>query len=227
MKRVSRCLTISLAIALCVLSASARRVSGRVPELDNMSDKELIYSVDLGKHADLIRNFQVKEATRLLNGPYNPDRTGVSIETYRNKEVIILTIPTDRLFAPNSTELAKSADALLTPLKRYMKAGAEDMYRVLLVMHTDNTGSEAYTDKLSMDRAASVFNWFTENGCNTDYLFPRARGASEPNRTSGELTDILRANNTMEKRAANRRLEIYLIPGEKMSDMAKKGRIVF
>lgn len=227
MKIVLKYLTISAILMVFACGATAKRLPGRIAELDAMSNKELITSVDLDKYADLIRAFQVKEATRLLNSTYNPKRTGVNIETYRNKEVIIITIPTDRLFSPNSTELCATAESLLIPLKRYMKAGTEDLYRVLMVVHTDNTGSETYTDKLSMDRAASVFNWFVVNGCNTDYLFPRASGASEPNLISGELTDLASANDTMEKRAANRRLEVYLIPGERMIDMAKRGRIAF
>ena len=37
----------------------------------------------------------------------------------------------------------------------------------------------------------------------------------------------LKANTSMENRDANRRLEIYLMPGEKMVEQAKKGRIAF
>lgn len=227
MKRVLNWLAISLIIIAVAVPVSAKRTPGRIAELDNMNEKELITSVETGKQAGLVSAFQTKEATRLFNGPYNPDRTGANVETYRNKEVIIITIPTDRLFAPNDVELKAGAETLLTPLKRYMKPGSEDMYRVLLVMHTDNTGSEAYTDRLSVDRAAAVFNWLAGNGCNTDYLFPRAHGASEPNMLSGDISDIIKANDTMEKRAANRRMEIFLIPGKRMVDMAKKGRIAF
>ncbi len=227
MKKVSRCLTISLLLAIVAFSAFAAKKQGRNPELDAMSDREIITSVDPGKQADLIRAFQTKEATRLFNGPYNPKRTGANVETYRNKEVIIVTIPTDKLFAPNETELKSNADAMLSPLKRYMKDDSEDMYRLLMVMHTDNTGSEAYTDMLSLKRAQAVFNWFEENGCDTDFLFMRARGASEPNALSGDISNIIKANDTFEKRADNRRLEIYLIPGKKMVEAAKKGRIAF
>ena len=34
-------------------------------------------------------------------------------------------------------------------------------------------------------------------------------------------------NNTMNNRSKNRRLEIYLMPGRRMLEQAKKGRIVF
>lgn len=227
MKRVLKCLTLSLLLLFGVLSSEAAKKGGRNPELDAMSDKELITSVDPGKYSELVSAFQTKEATRLFNSTYNPDKNGSNVETYRNKEVIIITIPTDKLFLPNETSLRKSASVFLTPLKRYMKENSEDMYRVLMVMHTDNTGSEAYTDRLSLERAESVFNWFAENGCDTNYLFMRARGASEPNAVSGSYEDIIKANDTYEKRSANRRLEIFLIPGKRMIEAAKTGRIAF
>lgn len=227
MKRALKCLTISLVLGLSATAFEASARSGRDPELDAMNDNELIHSVETGKQANLVREFQIKEATRLYNGDYNPKTTGANVETYRNKEVIIITIPTDRLFAPNETSLKPEAEALLKPLSRYMKPATEDMYRLLMVMHTDNTGSEAYTDQLSLDRAVAVFDWFEDNGYDTDYVFMRARGASEPNASSGNISDILKANDTYEKRYANRRLEIFLIPGERMIDEAKKGRIAF
>ena len=34
-------------------------------------------------------------------------------------------------------------------------------------------------------------------------------------------------NNSMSNRERNRRLEVYLVPGKKMLEQAKKGRIVF
>ncbi len=227
MNRALRILTSSLLLAAGVLTLSAQKKStGRNPELDAMNNTELITSLDLGKNADLVRQFQIKEATRLINGPFNPKTTGANVETYRNKEVIIITIPADKLFAPNETQLSDKAATYLTPLKRFLKPGEEDVWRVLLVMHTDNTGSEAYTDRLSMQRVESVFVWLQDAGASTSYLFPSARGASDPLNVTPE-GGVKGANDTMQKRAANRRLEIYLIPGKKMLESAKKGRIAY
>lgn len=227
MKKVLRCLAISAVVAAVTTLSLAKTPQGRDAALDAMSEVELIHSVNVGKQADLIRSFQIKEATRLVNGDYNPKKHGTEVDTYRNKEVIIITIPTDKLFAPNATDLKQGAAAFLNPVKRYLKPSHKDMYRVLLKVHTDNTGSESYTDNLSLRRAESLFEWFASAGCDTDYLFARALGASEPAISSGSVADIVKANDTMEKRAANRRIEIYLIPGKKMVDAAKTGRIAF
>lgn len=188
----------------------------RDDDLDDLSFVEMLNSVSLdAKSADLIRKFQEKEGrNRLHNKEYN-SKNGCTVETFRNKEVLLVTIPASKLFMPNETTLRAGAQQLLAPFKRYLKD--PDMYRVLMVMHTDNTGSETYRDKLTEERSEAVFEWFENQHVNTKYLFPYSYGDEMP----------LVQNNTMNNRAKNRRLEIYLVPGKKMLDQAKKGRIVF
>ena len=104
--------------------------------LDDLSFVEMLNSVPLdAKSADLIRKFQEKEGrNRLHNKEYN-SKNGCTVETFRNKEVLLVTIPASKLFMPNETTLCPGAQQLLAPLKRYLKD--PDMYRVLMVMHTD------------------------------------------------------------------------------------------
>lgn len=187
----------------------------RFRELDQLSFVEMLNSVELGKNADLVRRFQAKEgSSKLINGKYGP-KSGCTVEAYRNKEVLVITIPAHLLFAPNDTELRSSASEYLQPIKKYLKE--PDMYRVLLAMHTDNTGSDKYRDQLTLDRVESVFNWFEESNADTRYLFDYALSDDIP----------LVPNTSMENRSKNRRLEIYLVPGKQMLEQAKKGRIVF
>lgn len=187
--------------------------------LEDMTFTQMLKSVDLSsepKAADLIRKFQDLEARqKIMNGPLSPKNSGCTVEAFRKKEVILITIPADLLFAPNDTELSKSASKFLTPIKRYMKN--QDMFRVLLVMHTDNTGSEQYREDITAERVDAVTSWFDNNGADTSYVFSYAFGDDAP------LVD----NTSMENRAKNRRLEIYLMPGEKMLEEAKKGKIDF
>ena len=187
----------------------------RSAELDDLDFIEMLNSVDPGSASSLIQKFQAKEGkNRLLNGKYNPSGE-CKVETFRNKEVLLVTIPAHLLFDPNEVELKKEASEYLSPIKRYLKE--QDMFRVMLVMHTDNTGSPDYRDKLTLDRVDSVFDWFEDSGIDTTYLFSYALGDDMP----------LRPNDSMENRRLNRRLEIYLVPGQKMVDQAKKGRIAF
>lgn len=187
--------------------------------LEDLTFSQMLKTVDLSKEkkaADLIRKFQDVEArSKLMNGPLSPKQGKCNIEAFRNKEVILVTIPASELFAPNSTDLAKGAERLLNPIKRYMKD--PDMFRVLFVMHTDNTGSSKYRDNITADRVDTVTAWFEDQGMDTSYTFSYAFGDESP----------LVPNTSIENRDKNRRLEVYLMPGKKMLEEAKKGKIDF
>lgn len=218
----------ALCVALCAGTVSpcysaeaaketpgSQKTDGRIAELDELDFIEMLNSVDAGTTSALIQKFQTKEGkTRLLNGKYNP-KGECTVEAYRNKEVLLITIPAHLLFAPNSTDLKKGASDYLAPIRRYLKD--PDMYRVILVMHTDNTGSEPYREQLTADRVNAVFDWYENSGSDTRYLFSYALGDDMP----------LKPNDSMDNREKNRRLEIYLVPGKKMVEQAKKGRISF
>lgn len=205
---------ILLYLALLLTGGMQAWGATRSEELDNMSFTEMINSVELGDQSNFIQQFQDKEARKNLLSKFNGNE-GCRIENYRNKEVLLITIPAKLLFAPNETLLNDKAGNYLAPFKRYLKD--PDTYRVLLMMHTDNTGSELYRDEITEERVESIFEWFDEQGCDTSYLFPYAMG-----------DDIkLVENDSQANRDMNRRLEIYLMPGKKMLDKAKKGRIEF
>lgn len=208
-------LLLSFNVAIIAKTIEKKEFGQRITELDDMDFIEMLNSVDPGTASSLIQKFQAKEGkNRLLNGRYNPSGE-CKVEAYRNKEVLLITIPAHLLFDPNETHLKQNAADYLAPIRRYLKD--PDMFRVMLVMHTDNTGSEEYRDKVTIDRVNSVFDWFEESGSDTSYLFSYALGDEMP----------LRPNDSMENRRQNRRLEIYLVPGTKMVEQAKKGRIAF
>ena len=196
---------------LLVFSAAAQ------DNLEDMTFAQMIRSVDLSKEpkaADLIKKFQELEARqKLMNGPLSPKQGNCNIELYRKKEVILITIPASNLFAPNSTELSAGAAKYLKPIMRYMKD--PDMFRVLFVMHTDNTGSLQYRDNITADRVDAIASWFDDQGADTSYTFSYAFGDEAP----------LVPNTSIENRDKNRRLEVFLMPGAKMLEEAKKGKI--
>lgn len=199
-----------LAISACLLPGLPAKAD-RVPELDAMTNEELITSLDLGKQRTAVRDAQGREAKKLINSTYAPS-TGCNVETYRSGEVIIITIPAELLFQPNSADLLPTAEKWIRPLKKYAMASKPDYFRMLLVMHTDNTGSTEYTDQLSLSRVDSIFAEMGEEGFDTSYIFPTAAGSSDP----------LYPNDTFDGRNRNRRLEVYLIPGKAMQEAAKK-----
>ena len=213
MKNLLKKIKRGLALGALLCAGATAAFADKVP-LEEMSFAELINSVELGKQAELVQKFQDREAKNvLLKNKLLTEQNGCSIDAIRNKEVLVVTIPATLLFGPNQTELLNSAGKYLEPFKRYLKD--PDMYRVLVVMHTDNTGSEAYREQITEQRAGSIADWFDGSGVDTEYLFPFAMSDDIP----------LVPNDSFLNREKNRRLEIYLVPGEKMLEKAKKGRI--
>ena len=157
------------------------------------------------KQADKIRDYQYDIAVAFSRSNYD-------VEIMRDDEVIVITIPASQLFDPNDTVVNRVGQELLKPFLRMIKNPG--FYKMLLVMHSDNTGSQAYKLNLTRQRVNAIYDWFEQNG-SVDYVVPYALGDTDP------LVD----NNSVENRKTNRRLEIYLVPEKTMLQQAKKGNI--
>jgi outer membrane protein OmpA-like peptidoglycan-associated protein len=83
---------------------------------------------------------------------------------------------------------------------------------VLVVGHTDSTGSAEYNMSLSRDRANSVTNYFTSKGLSSGRFTTKWFGETKPAYT----------NDTAEGRAKNRRVQLAILPNEQMVDEAEK-----
>lgn len=141
-----------------------------------------------------------------------------TIDLMRNDEVFIVCIPTDDLFLPNDTLFNDQATGILNPLLKLM----EDpyMYKIVVAVHTDDTGSELYRRNLSTARIYSVYDWMMDaidaGRISEDLvIIPYPMGSSDP----------ILSNDTRKNRRANRRLEIYFIPGPKMIELARKNSL--
>ena len=133
-----------------------------------------------------------------------------TVDLLRDDEVILVTIPTDDLFLPNDTLLSPNAASRLHPVIKLFTE--PDMYKVLYAVHTDNTGSATYNMMLSHKRNSSLYDYILDQVSEDQIIIPYEYGDTEP----------LEPNNTRAGRKANRRLEIFLMPGPKMIEMAHK-----
>lgn len=136
-----------------------------------------------------------------------------TVEQMRGDEVVVVTVPTDELFQPNDTLLSPRAPSRLKPLLGPLRD--PEMYKVVYAVHTDNTGSPGYNMALSHQRNNSVYDWLLDQVSEDLIVIPFEMGDTRP----------ASPNNTRLGRAANRRLEIYYIPGPKMIDKARKGNL--
>ena len=140
------------------------------------------------------------------------DKERYLVETTRDDEVIVVTMLAEHLFDNNATTLTEQGKSHLKPLLPYLKN--PNFYKVLMIMHTDNTGSKQYLLDFSFERIKSIDAWVQANTGN-NRIESIAVGDEEP----------MAPNNSMENRRNNRRLEVYLIPGNGMLEQAKNGKI--
>ena len=141
----------------------------------------------------------VSRAANGLKGKY-------TVDLMRDGEVFVVSIPASELFLPNDTLLCPHAAKTLAGVLGTMQNPLA--YKILLAMHTDDTGSEKYREALSLARLNSVYDWFVdqvEGGILSDGLIiiPFSMGSSMP----------VKPNDSMANRSENRRLEIYFVPG--------------
>lgn len=125
---------------------------------------------------------------------------GFATAMERNGEVVRLTIPASDLFRANARELSPEGRKKLEKLERYVSH--REQFKVLVAVHTDDTGDEQYADELSSDRANAIDGYFTKELGREPNLIPYGLGHDEP----------LANDVTVKNRAANRRVEIFFVP---------------
>ena len=140
-----------------------------------------------------------------------------TVDLMREDEVFVVSIPAEDLFLPNDTLLNSGASRILSGLTAIL---ADPMaYKIVLAMHTDDTGSETYREYLSTARLNSVYDWFMneiDSGRLNErqLIIPFAMGGLMP----------VQPNDTRSHRNENRRLEVYFIPGPSLINAAHNAR---
>ena len=115
-------------------------------------------------------------------------------------ESLIVTLPQDILFATDSTAIRESLRFDLAVLARNLIDYPNST--VQIVGHTDNVGSAAYNEDLSLRRATAVATVLSGQGVLASRISTLGLGESRPVDT----------NLTAEGRAQNRRVEIIILP---------------
>lgn len=80
-----------------------------------------------------------------------------------------------------------------------------DLETIIAVGHTDSIGTEAYNQKLSERRAASVKAYLVSLGIDPNRIYTEGKGKLQP----------IASNKTKEGRAQNRRVEIEIVGSRK------------
>jgi outer membrane protein OmpA-like peptidoglycan-associated protein len=123
--------------------------------------------------------------------------TGVEVsQTADNR--LKLEIPSDISFDTGRADIKPN----LRPILDKFAAGlvSNPAATVTIIGHTDNTGSDAVNNPLSVNRAASARDYIVARGVASSRVAIDGRGSREP----------LVTNDTAENRAKNRRVEIFV-----------------
>jgi outer membrane protein OmpA-like peptidoglycan-associated protein len=125
---------------------------------------------------------------------------GSGVNVTREGNELVLDMPSEVTFATASANLSptfrNTLDKVAATLGEYEKTYVD------VLGHTDSVGSDAYNQTLSEQRAGTVADYLSMKGVQRARLATKGYGESQPRDS----------NTTEEGRAANRRVEIRLVP---------------
>lgn len=126
---------------------------------------------------------------------------GSSVSIINTGSQLIVSLPEEITFATNSAVVKSSLVADLNTLAASMNTYPNTTIEV--VGHTDNTGTAAYNQALSEQRARAV-RGILINTVNPNRVIAYGVGETRP----------IESNSTSAGRQANRRVEIYITPNQ-------------
>nr|NUR37972.1 OmpA family protein [Sphingomonas sp.] len=136
-----------------------------------------------------------------LDSELRRQTAGIGLDVVQVAGSIIVRIPATFTFDPGSATVKPTTDATLLEIARTVKTRNRTFVDVLA--HTDTSGTPEANKTLSEKRAAAVAAYLVRHGV------PKARIAS---RGMGETAPLYNPETNETQKAANRRIEIRLVP---------------
>ena len=130
--------------------------------------------------------------------------TGVQVTQTADNQ-LKMEIPSDISFDVGRSDIKPNFRPILDKFATTLAQNTNT--RVNIIGHTDNTGSDAVNDPLSMNRAAHARDYIAARGVNANRIQIAGRGSHEP----------LFANDSEANRARNRRVEIFVAEPQQAS----------
>jgi outer membrane protein OmpA-like peptidoglycan-associated protein len=128
----------------------------------------------------------------------------------REGEGIIIKFDSGILFDAGKADIKPDAETNLKNLGTSLQTNSET--NILIIGHTDNTGTQENNIDLSVHRAASVKDYLVNDGIAGSRMRIDGKAGTEP------IAD----NSTEEGRAQNRRVEIVIVANNKMKKQAEE-----
>lgn len=144
--------------------------------------------------------YLLDEQEREFNERLAQSQVQVSRDQSQGQEAILLTMPSGVTFQTDSATIQPgfrpTLDEVAATLNEYPDS------RIAITGHTDSTGSADYNQTLSQQRADAVANYLISRGVAPSRITAYGAGETQPVAT----------NETDSGRAANRRVEIRVVP---------------
>lgn len=153
----------------------------------------------------LIGNKMDKQAQKI-----EEEIPGAQVERVDDGIVVTFDENSGVYFDTEKYNINSASQATLNKLANVFKEYPDT--NILVVGHTDSSGSEDYNMTLSKNRANAVTNYLTAKGLNSSRFTTNWFGESQP----------MHDNSTAEGRAKNRRVNVAIVPNEKMIEEAKE-----
>ena len=124
---------------------------------------------------------------------------GTGVQVISQNGQVQLIMPGNITFGTNEATIQSGFAPTLNSIAKVIKEYNKTM--VQIVGYTDNTGSTAYNNTLSLRRANAVSNYLRLQGVSADRIITDGLGPQNP----------IASNATAQGREQNRRVEIFLI----------------
>lgn len=123
--------------------------------------------------------------------------TGINVSQTADNQ-LKLDIPSDISFDTGRSDIKRNFAPILDRFAASLRDNQNTAVRI--VGHTDNTGSDAINNPLSVERATSTRNYLTMRGISGQRIQVDGQGSYQP----------IASNSTPAGRAQNRRVEIFV-----------------
>lgn len=135
---------------------------------------------------------------------------GAVVERVDDAIVVTFDESSGVYFATNQSSVNQASQQTLNKLTAIFREYPDT--NILVVGHTDNVGASEYNMDLSKNRAYAVTRYLTNNGVSRGRLTTNWFGESQPKHD----------NTTASGRAKNRRVNVAILPNDKMIQDAKR-----
>jgi outer membrane protein OmpA-like peptidoglycan-associated protein len=198
-------IAISLTLAGCAstntekgaaIGAIAGAVLGKATA--NHKDKRIVWGAAIGA----IAGAAVGQYMDKQEQAFREELAGSGIDVVREGDNLRLVMPSNITFATSQSYISTGFHATLNDIAKVLTKF--DKTLLSIEGHTDSSGSNAFNQTLSTQRAQSVKDYLVNQLVITERLKITGHGESQP----------LVPNDTEQNKALNRRVEIQIIPNK-------------